>query len=176
MAALDIERWDVRRTPVGELLIAGDSTAVTRVAFVKSPAAMLPPTGHRGQTEPTRALATQLDEYFAGRRRNFDVPIRLRGTLFQQAVWDALGRIPYGETWSYGQVAEVIGHPRAYRAVGSANNRNPLVIVVPCHRVVSARGGLAGFRGGIHRQEQLLELEDPSRGHIRLATPTAGGE
>ncbi len=164
MTALDIERWDVVRTPVGDLLIAGDSTVVTRVAF-SDPNGHAHPTlpataGLRGLTDATRVLRTQLDEYFTGTRRSFDVPIRLRGTAFQLAVWNALRLIPFGETRSYGRIAADIGHPRAGRAVGSANNRNPVVIVVPCHRVVSARGAPVGFGGGIDRQEQLLEFED----------------
>ncbi|MDP3972929.1 MAG: methylated-DNA--[protein]-cysteine S-methyltransferase [Candidatus Nanopelagicales bacterium] len=164
------ERWELVPSPLGDLLLVGDRFAVTEVRFTQSPERPDQPgrapahpvaadPDSRGFTEPTRAMADQLAEYFAGRRRQFDVPVRLRGTPFQRAVWDALRRIPYGETWSYGQVARLINHPRAYRAVGTANNRNPLVIVIPCHRVVSSRGVPVGFGGGLNRQEQLLHLE-----------------
>ncbi len=101
----------------------------------------------------------QLQEYCEGRRKFFDFPYRLYGTAFQQKVWQALCRIPYGETRSYGQIAAETGNPKAARAVGMANNRNPMMIVVPCHRVVGANGSLVGYEGGLDMKQALLDLE-----------------
>ena len=101
----------------------------------------------------------QLEEYFAGKRREFDLPIRLYGTDFQKKVWNVLRSIPYGETLSYGEVALRIGNPKASRAVGGANNKNPVMIIVPCHRVIGADGSLTGFGGGLPAKEYLLTLE-----------------
>ena len=104
----------------------------------------------------------QLSEYLKGERKSFDLPLRMKGTDFQQRVWNALLDIPYGETRSYKQIAEAIGNPKAVRAVGMANNRNPLLIVVPCHRVIGVNGKLVGYGAGIEKKEFLLRLE--SRG------------
>ena len=106
----------------------------------------------------------QLSEYLKGERKSFDLPLRMKGTDFQQRVWNALLKIPYGETRSYKQIAEAIGNPKAVRAVGMANNRNPLLIVVPCHRVIGADGKLVGYGAGIEKKEFLLRLE--SRGGL----------
>lgn len=103
----------------------------------------------------------ELEEYFAGNRKVFTVPLDLRGTEFQKKVWEALREIPYGETRSYKEIAEKIGNPKASRAVGMANHRNPIGIVVPCHRVVGANGKLTGYAGGIPMKQALLELEKP---------------
>ena len=102
---------------------------------------------------------TQLDEYFAGSRRNFDVPLDLHGTEFQVAAWNALAEIPYGHTASYGQQAALSGRPKAVRAIGGANGRNPVAIVLPCHRIVGADGSLTGFGGGIEVKKWLLDHE-----------------
>lgn len=104
-------------------------------------------------------LNTELHEYFSGTRRHFDVPIAPTGTEFQRAAWQALTQIPYGETRSYAEQAIAIGRPKAVRAVGAANGKNPLLIVVPCHRVIGKDGSLTGFGGGIEMKRQLLELE-----------------
>jgi len=101
----------------------------------------------------------QLAEYFAGKRTQFDLPLDPRGTAFQKAVWRSLRQIPFGETRSYGEIASTIGAPRANRAVGAANGKNPLSIVVPCHRVIGANGALTGFGGGLETKAQLLALE-----------------
>ena len=101
----------------------------------------------------------QITEYLKGERKVFDLPIRLRGTDFQQQVWTALLDIPYGETRSYKQIAEAIGNPKGMRAVGMANNRNPLLIVVPCHRVIGANGSMVGYGEGVEMKEFLLRLE-----------------
>ncbi len=106
-----------------------------------------------------RATATQLGEYFAGDRQVFDLPLAPAGTQFQQRVWQALALIPYGSTWSYRRLAEEVGSPGASRAVGLANGRNPISIVVPCHRVIGADGSLTGYGGGVARKRVLLDLE-----------------
>ena len=109
--------------------------------------------------QPFAEVIRQLDEYFAGRRTSFDVPVTLRGTDFQRGVWAALREIPYGQTVSYGQLADRLGHPTASRAVGLANGKNPISIIVPCHRVVGADGGLTGYGGGLERKQFLLDFE-----------------
>jgi methylated-DNA-[protein]-cysteine S-methyltransferase len=101
----------------------------------------------------------QLDEYFAGRRRAFDVPLTLTGTPFQRLVWSALRRVGYGQTTTYGELAEEVGRPGAARAVGLANGRNPISVIVPCHRVLGADGSLTGYGGGLERKRFLLDLE-----------------
>jgi methylated-DNA-[protein]-cysteine S-methyltransferase len=109
----------------------------------------------------------QLDEYFVGARRVFDLPLLLHGTDFQRRVWQALLTIPYGETKSYRDIAELVGCPRGYRAVGMANNRNPIAIIVPCHRVIGADGAMVGYGSGVWRKEYLLGLEN-----YAIVTPT----
>jgi methylated-DNA-[protein]-cysteine S-methyltransferase len=146
-------------TPIGELLLAGDDDGLSMIGFPKG--------SMRRNPEPDwifneKALATaraQLAEYFAGERRNFDLPLNLSGTDFQVSVLRALLDIPYGETVSYGEIAKRIGKPRAVRAVGAANGRNPIPIVVPCHRVIGSSGDLTGFGGGLDTKEALLRLE-----------------
>ena len=109
--------------------------------------------------EPFASAIEQLTEYFAGDRQEFDLPLAFGGTAFQQRVWTALREIPYGETESYGELANRIGSPGASRAVGLANGRNPIGIIVPCHRVIGASGSLTGYGGGIERKRQLLDME-----------------
>lgn len=111
------------------------------------------------EAEPFKAAADQLDAYFAGERTAFDLPLAPRGSEFQQRVWAGLLEIPYGQTESYGELAERIGSPGAARAVGLANGKNPIGIVIPCHRVVGANGSLTGYGGGLDRKKQLLDLE-----------------
>ncbi|MFG2142304.1 methylated-DNA--[protein]-cysteine S-methyltransferase [Streptomyces sp. NPDC048650] len=114
--------------------------------------------------EPFAAAIAQLRDYFRGERTTFDLPLALRGTPFQQRVWAALRTIPYGETVSYGRLAERLGAPAASRAVGLANGRNPVGIIVPCHRVVGADGSLTGYGGGLDRKRRLLEFERTDHG------------
>jgi O-6-methylguanine DNA methyltransferase len=119
--------------------------------------------------ESARAMKpyrTELEEYFAGERREFNFPLDLRGTDFQLACWRALLAIPYGETRSYGDIARAVGKPTAFRAVGMANNRNPVAIVVPCHRVIASDGGLCGYGGGLDVKRKLLELEGALSGTL----------
>ena len=118
-----------------------------------------------------RSVRTQLDEYFRGVRMRFDLPIRLEGTPFQQAVWSALLDIPYGRTSTYSHVAAAIGRPRAVRAVGAANGQNPISIVVPCHRLIGADGGLTGYGWGLDRKRSLLDLETANAGLGENADP-----
>ena len=117
------------------------------------------PEATQRRTEVLVRTQAQLAEYFAGKRRDFDLPLAPQGSGFQVEVWRALLRIPYGETCSYGDVARVVGRPAASRAVGAANGRNPIPIIVPCHRVIGANGTLTGFGGGLHRKQFLLQLE-----------------
>jgi methylated-DNA-[protein]-cysteine S-methyltransferase len=112
-----------------------------------------------GDGEPFTEVAAQLTEYFAGQRRDFDLPLAFSGTPFQQRVWTALREVPYGETVSYGQLAGILGRPTAARAVGLANGKNPIGIIVPCHRVVGSTGDLTGYGGGLERKRYLLDFE-----------------
>ena len=109
--------------------------------------------------EPLVAAVAQLEEYFAGDRRHFDLPLELAGTDFQKSVWLELAQIPYGETVSYAELALMVGRPHAYRAVGQANGANPIPIVLPCHRVVASGGGIGGYGGGLPMKRKLLTLE-----------------
>jgi methylated-DNA-[protein]-cysteine S-methyltransferase len=117
---------------------------------------------------PFTAVISQLTEYFDGTRTEFDLPLALNGTPFQQTVWAALRQIPYGETESYGELAARIGRPSAARAVGLANGKNPIGIIVPCHRVIGANGSLVGYGGGITRKQSLLAFETGAVGQLSL--------
>ena len=146
-------------TPIGELLLAGDSDALTLVSFPEGSMRRDPEPDWIYNEKPFAAAREQLAEYFAGERREFDLPLRLDGTEFQMSVLHALREIPYGETTSYSDIAERIGRPKAVRAVGAANGRNPIPIIVPCHRVIGSHGDLTGFGGGLDTKEALLRLE-----------------
>ena len=113
----------------------------------------------RNMPAPMAECLRQLTEYFKGRRQKFSIPLLLEGTDFQKAVWQQLQKIPFGQTASYGDVARAVGRPRAFRAVGNANNKNPIPLIIPCHRVIGSDGKLVGFGGGIWRKEWLLEHE-----------------
>ena len=146
-------------TPVGPLTVTATEKAVTAIRF----GTQVP----EGSTRCTEAEATpllrraaeEIGDYFAGSRRRFTLPLAPEGTPFQQKVWEALRSIPYGETRTYKQIAIQIGHNQSFRAVGMANNRNPIVVVVPCHRVIGYDGKLTGYAGGLDVKERLLELE-----------------
>jgi methylated-DNA-[protein]-cysteine S-methyltransferase len=118
----------------------------------------------RPADEPFADVRRQLSEYFDGERDEFDVPLAMTGTPFQRRVWQALQRIPYGETTTYGELARRLGRPSASRAVGLANGRNPIAVIVPCHRVIGSDGSLTGYGGGVERKRLLLELEATGRG------------
>jgi methylated-DNA-[protein]-cysteine S-methyltransferase len=146
-------------SPLGPVLLTGGDDGLTRVLLDGPDPA---PGWVRDDARFTEA-ARQLGEYFAGARTAFDLPLRAAGTAFEQRVWDELRRIPYGETTSYGELARRLNHPGAARAVGRANGRNPLAIVVPCHRVIGASGALTGYAGGLERKRELLALERTGR-------------
>jgi methylated-DNA-[protein]-cysteine S-methyltransferase len=146
-------------SPVGELLLAGDGTSLRFVAFPDGAHPRGPEVGWERSETPFRDALSQLKGYFAGKVRRFDLPLAPEGTAFQQMVWKALQTIPYGETLSYGGLARRIGRPTASRAVGAANGRNPIPIIIPCHRVIGAAGSLTGFGGGLSTKRKLLELE-----------------
>lgn len=151
----DTTHYKIIDTPIGKLRLVSNGAALLRVEFQ----------GQHGRdgvnrNDPVLAQACrQLEEYFAGQRRHFDLPLGADGTAFQQAVWSSLQAIPYGELRSYRDIAETLGKPKAVRAVGAANGRNPLPIVVPCHRVVGSNGKLTGFAGGLDCKRRLLALE-----------------
>jgi methylated-DNA-[protein]-cysteine S-methyltransferase len=147
-------------SPVGRLYLAASDAGLTHLLFVdemNSDPANSPGGGEAGRI--VRETEKQLAEYFAGKRREFDIPLAPAGTEFQLATWGALRLIAYGETMSYGELARRIDRPRAVRAVGAANGANPISIIVPCHRVIGADGSLTGYGGGLHRKKRLLELE-----------------
>jgi methylated-DNA-[protein]-cysteine S-methyltransferase len=151
--------YTIATSPVGPLTIESDEHyRLSRLAFAEelgmgSSAAEPVPSGVLAET------VRQLDEYFTGTRREFDIELAPRGTAFQLAVWDSLRAIPYGETRSYGLIARSIGRPKAVRAVGQANGRNPIAIIVPCHRVIGSDHSLTGFGGGLENKRFLLGLE-----------------
>ncbi|MCW5625502.1 MAG: methylated-DNA--[protein]-cysteine S-methyltransferase [Burkholderiales bacterium] len=148
-------------SPLGELLLTADGRNLTGVHFVNEK--HVPVIAPDWQLDPDLtvfdAVRAQLREYFAGGRTAFDLPLAPVGTPFQQSVWRALRAIPYGVTATYGEIARSLGQPTASRAVGAANGRNPISIVVPCHRVIGTDGTLTGYAGGLHRKQALLALE-----------------
>ena len=146
------------QTPIGLLKIAEDGLAITEIQLVNG---SLPPDGE--ETPLLLEAKRQLLAYFSGERKDFDLPLAPKGTPFQQQVWAALQTIPYGETRSYQQIATQIGNPKACRAVGLANNKNPIIIAIPCHRVIGSNGKMVGYAGGISVKETLLELEKRCR-------------
>ena len=147
-------------TSIGKLFIAGDEEAVRHIGFPEKGQAQRPEAEWRESARgPVGEAVRQLQEYFAGKRTEFDLPLAPQGTEFQLRVWRKLREIPYGETISYGELAKRVGNPKASRAVGAANGTNPIPIVVPCHRVIGANGKLTGFGGGLPVKEALLALE-----------------
>ena len=146
-------------SPVGELLLVGDDEGLRGLYLPGHRRGPRVGDGWRRDDAALAAVRAQLAEYFSGERRAFDLPLAPAGTPFQLEVWDALGRIPYGETRGYGDLARELGRPGAARAVGAANGRNPISIVVPCHRVVGSTGTLTGYAGGLEAKERLLALE-----------------
>jgi len=150
-------------SPIGEILLAGDSEGLKYLGFPSGKGRVEPDTSwHLDETGFDDVMA-QLTEYFAGTRSEFNLKLAPNGTPFQLAVLKALQKIPYGQTCSYGEVATRIGRPKAVRAVGAANGRNPLPIVIPCHRVIGSNGSLTGFGGGLPTKRFLLDLEQGLR-------------
>jgi methylated-DNA-[protein]-cysteine S-methyltransferase len=136
----------------GPLTLEGDDRALTRIGFTEAAAP-------QGDAAAISAAAIQLEQYFAGERTEFDIELELDGTPFERRVWDEVRAIPYGETATYAEIARRVGSPAACRAVGRANGRNPVAVIVPCHRVVGSDGSLTGYAGGIEMKRALLELE-----------------
>lgn len=159
-------------SPIGALTLVATDGVLSGIHMVEQ--RHRPATESFGSADATLFddAAQQLKEYFAGTRTSFDLPLHLAGTPFQQTVWQALCDIPYGETVSYGALAARIGRPTAARAVGMANGRNPISIVVPCHRVIGSTGGLTGYGGGVPRKRFLLDLERGDQLMV-VAEPTA---
>jgi methylated-DNA-[protein]-cysteine S-methyltransferase len=153
-------------SPVGRLTLVSEDGVLTALHL---PAAQLPPLPEPSADPVLELAAAQLAEYFAGHRRDFELPLDARGTAFQRAVWSALRDIPYAATTSYGAIATRVGRPRAVRAVGAANGRNPLAIIIPCHRVIGSDGGLTGYGGGLPTKRWLL-------GHERDVAHSAAGD
>jgi methylated-DNA-[protein]-cysteine S-methyltransferase len=154
----------IHDSPVGPLTLASLEGQLVGCFFANSTL----PADVREALERSDAVLEaarhQVDAYFAGTRTRFELPLAPRGTAFQQSVWQALTTIPFGQTRTYGGIAAQLGRPTASRAVGAANGQNPIAIVIPCHRVIGSTGALTGFGGGIHRKQQLLELEGAQLG------------
>ena len=156
------------KTNIGEITIASENGAITilKRSNSENPASRIPAdvaSFSPSPSELTNRAAKQLEEYLAGERQEFDVPILPKGTKFQRSVWKALMTIPYGETRSYKQIAQMLGKPNAPRAVGLANNKNPIWIIIPCHRVIGSNGSLVGYGGGLEMKEKLILLESETR-------------
>jgi len=163
---LKVEYYTFMKSQFGELFIAASEKGVSHILFSDRIQPELQAAINLGQSNSSHPLIQialqQLEEYFAGTRSVFQVPLDLPGTEFQQSVWKTLLTIPFGETWSYADLAEAIQKPKAMRAVGSANGKNPVSIIVPCHRVIAKNGGLGGYAGGLERKQGLLNLEEQS--------------
>jgi methylated-DNA-[protein]-cysteine S-methyltransferase len=169
-------------SPIGRLMLTTDGTALTGLYMnlYRNKPSKLPAVSdgwmQNATIGPLPAAARQLKEYFAGTRREFELPLRMDGTEFQERVWRELTKIPFGETRSYGQLAKRLNNPNGSRAVGLANGRNPIAIIVPCHRVIGADGSLTGFGGGIDRKEWLLAHEgQPRNRELALGEPVKSG-
>ncbi len=146
-------------SPIGQLLLAGSADGLQVIGFPQGDKARRADSGWERYDQLFKKTARQLNEYFAGERREFELELTPEGTKFQVQVLEALRGIPYGETRTYRDIAEAVGRPKAVRAVGNANGRNPLPIVIPCHRVIGSDGSLTGFGGGIEAKRYLLGLE-----------------
>lgn len=166
-------------SPLGAVLVAGDAAGLRHISFLAGDSPVIPGADWEAREDreddhlphPLARAVRQLKAYFRGELRDFDLPLAPGGTPFQRKVWEALREIPYGETITYGELARRIGQPAASRAVGAANGRNPLPIVVPCHRVIGQNGRLTGFYGGLHLKEGLLNLEEATGG-ARFSQPS----
>ncbi len=144
------------QTDIGRVAVAENGTAITQLYFEGEAA---PADAVVTETELLKEAGRQLLDYFAGRRTEFSLPLAPSGTAFQKKVWESLCTIPYGETRSYKEIAQSVGSPKGFRAVGMANNRNPIPVLIPCHRVIGANGNLVGYGGGLSIKERLLNLE-----------------
>lgn len=139
-------------TPIGKLYIAEKNDTIIKVSF-------FPVINEEKETSLIKETYNELCEYFKGQRKTFNIPISLQGTEFQLKIWQELSKIPYGETRCYKDIACAVGNPKASRAVGMANNKNPIAIIIPCHRVIGSNGNLTGYAGGLGIKEKLLAIE-----------------
>lgn len=153
-----MERKQYFIAPFGKLMLLEKNGAIAALQTASHEEPSVP----EEETPLLLEAKKQLEEYFQRQRKAFDLPLSPEGTAFQRRVWDALLTIPYGVTWSYLQLARAVGNPKACRAVGGANGKNPIMIIIPCHRVIAADGGLGGYSGGLHIKTALLELEQSS--------------
>ena len=151
--------YAVMETPLGRLGVAWSAAGLRRIWFYGADTALPVPAEWHRLADPAFGAGEQLAAYFSGERVEFDLPLDARGTPFQRRVWQALTEIPYGATSTYGEIARSLGRPKSARAVGGANRRNPLPVVVPCHRVIGAGGSLTGYAGGLRIKRFLLDLE-----------------
>ncbi len=156
--------YDYLETPIGRLLLAADAEGLRHVDFATSKYPTSLGVDWQRDAAPLQPVAEQLNAYFSGELKNFSLTLSPRGTPFQLGVWQTLGAIPYGTTISYGELAHRIGNPKASRAVGAANGRNPIPIIVPCHRVIGNDGSLTGFGGAIDTKRNLIALEQNRSG------------
>ncbi|HEX9625379.1 MAG TPA: methylated-DNA--[protein]-cysteine S-methyltransferase [Acidiferrobacterales bacterium] len=157
-------------SPIGDLLLVGDEDALHGVYFQAGPRPTKPRKEWQPSEKPFREVTRQLKAYFTGKLTTFDLPLAPAGTEFQLKVWKTLQTIPYGKTWSYGELARKIRRPAASRAVGAANGQNPIPVIVPCHRVIGADDSLTGFGGGLPIKQKLLALEGalPGGAQVKL--------
>jgi methylated-DNA-[protein]-cysteine S-methyltransferase len=152
--------YDIIESPIGPILLAGNEEGLKHLNFLKSKKIIEVPADWIENKEFFREATRQLEAYFSGKLEFFDLKLAPEGTDFQKSVWKALCEIPYGETRTYKEIAVSIGKPKAYRAVGLANNRNPIAIIIPCHRVIGSDGKLTGYASGLDVKEFLLKLEE----------------
>jgi len=160
-------------SPVGRLTLVGEGDDLVGLYFDKDPLAGKMRADSTRDDRRLRAAVEQLEEYFAGARTRFDLSLVPPGTAFQKKVWGALTRIPFGATATYGEIARTVGRPDASRAVGGANHRNPIAIIIPCHRVIGADGSMTGYGGGLPRKRLLLDLEARTASSGQLGLPGA---
>ena len=166
-----VMRYTYIESPVGILMLAGDSEGLADIRFMEGRHPATPPEASWIEDDkPFREAVAQLRAYFDGKLREFNMPLAPKGTQFQLQVWSALREIPYGKTISYAELARRIDKPKAVRAVGAANGRNPLAIVIPCHRVIGSDGSLTGYGGGMRNKQLLLALEGSATPELRDAT------
>ncbi|MDT7043204.1 methylated-DNA--[protein]-cysteine S-methyltransferase [Candidatus Nitronereus thalassa] len=151
------------KSPIGRILLVGNGQSLNQLAFQDGPHPLKKDPRWACAEAPFKKPIEQLKEYFSGKRKSFSIKLSPTGTPFQQQVWQALRSIPYGKTVSYGEIAKAIGKPKASRAVGAANGKNPVSIIVPCHRVIGSTGKLVGYGGGLPIKERLLSLEQSQK-------------
>lgn len=159
MRFMQTNYYAYRNSPIGYLTVGVSRMGLTLLSFGKQSPEAAHDLRWIEAGEPVQPYASQLDRYFHGEVRSFDFALDLGGTAFQNQCWQALLKIPYGQTRSYGEIARQVGKPKAFRAVGGANHRNPIAIVVPCHRVIASDGTMGGYGGGLKTKEYLLRLE-----------------